>query len=111
MLTLFFNAVIDYVTSDLPSSISIHNNSTIKYMAFADDLVLFVKHENSLQAQVDHVLHRLKYCGIGINPAKSATLKIIINPKKNQRISNPYNFIVIDNIFLKPLKLMIHINT
>ena len=41
MSPLLFNAVIDYATSDLPSSISIHNNSIVKYMAFADDLVLF----------------------------------------------------------------------
>ena len=83
MSPMLFNAVIDYVTSDLPSSISIHNNSIVKYMAFADDLVLFAKDEISLQAQVDHVLHRLKECGLDINPAKSATLNIIINPKKS----------------------------
>ena len=43
MSPILFNAVIDYVTSDLPSTISIHNNSIVKYMAFADDLVLFAK--------------------------------------------------------------------
>ena len=83
MSPILFNAVIDYVTSDLPSSISIHNNIIVKYMAFADDLVLFAKDEISLQAQVDYVLHRLKECGLDINPAKSATLIIIINPKKS----------------------------
>ena len=74
-------------------------------MAFADDLVLFAKDEISLQVQVDHVLHRLKECGLDINPAKSATLNIIINPKKKQWIFNPNSFIVIDNIPLKPLTI------
>ena len=32
MLPILFNAVIDYVTYDLPSYISIHNNSIVKYM-------------------------------------------------------------------------------
>ena len=43
MTPIVCNAVIDYVTSDLPSSISLHNNSIVKYMAFADDIVLFAK--------------------------------------------------------------------
>ena len=102
---MLFNGVIDYVTSDLPSSISIHNDSIVKYMAFADDLILFAKDEISLQAQVDHVIYRLKECGLDINPAKSATLNIIINPKKKQWICNPYSFIIIDNIPLKPLTI------
>ena len=50
--------------------------------------------------QVGHVLHRLKECGLDINPAKSAILNIIINPKKKQWICNRYSFIVIDNISL-----------
>ena len=74
-------------------------------MAFADDLVLFAKDEISLQVQVDHVLHRLKECGLDINPAKSATFNIIINHKKKQWIFNPNSFIVIDNIPLKPLTI------
>ena len=53
-------------------------------MAFANDLVLFSKDKISLQAQVDNVLHGLKEFGLDINPAKSATLNIIINPKKKQ---------------------------
>ena len=97
MSPLLFNAVIDYTISDLPHSISIHNNSIVKYMAFAYDLVLFAKDDSSLQAQVDHVLHRLKECGLDINPEKSATLNIIINPKKKQWICNPYSFILINN--------------
>ena len=105
MSPLLFNAVVDYATSDLPSSISIHNNRIVKYMAFADDLVLFAKDEISLQAHVDYVLHRLKCVGLDINPAKNATLKIILNPKKKQWICNPYSFIVIDNISLKPLTI------
>ena len=56
------------------------------YMAFADYLVLFAKDDSSLQAQVDHVLHRLTKCGPNINPEISATLNIIINPKKKQWI-------------------------
>ena len=39
-------------------------------MAFADDLVLFAKDDYSLQAQVDHVLYRLKECGLDINLEK-----------------------------------------
>ena len=105
MSPLLFNAVIDYAISDLPSSISMHNNSLVKYMAFADDLVLFAKDDSSLQAQVDHVLYRLKECGLDINPEKSARLNIIINPKKKQWICNPYSFILINNTYLKPLTI------
>ena len=39
-------------------------------MAFADDLVLFAKDYSSLLSQVDHVLYRLKECGLDINPEK-----------------------------------------
>ena len=105
MSPLLFNAVIDYVLSDLPSSFIIHNNSIVKYMAFADDLVLFAKDDSSLQAQVDHVLYRLKECGLDINPEKRSTLNIIINPKKKQWICNPYRFILINNTYLKPLTI------
>ena len=70
MSSLLFNAVIDYAISDIPNSISIHNNSIVKYMAFADDLVLFAKDDSSLQAQLYHVLYRLKECGLDINPEK-----------------------------------------
>ena len=66
MPPLLCNAVIDYAISDIPNSISIRNNSIVKYMAFADDLVLFAKDDSGLQAQVDHVLHRLKECGLEI---------------------------------------------
>ena len=90
ILPLLFNAVIDYAISDLPRSISIQNNSIIKYMAFADDIVLFANNDYSHQAQVDHVLYRLKECGLDINPEKSASLNSIINPKKKQWICNPY---------------------
>ena len=41
---LLFNSVIDYVTSELKdyNAISINDNTHIlKYMAFADDLVIF----------------------------------------------------------------------
>ena len=49
-----------------------------------------------LQAQVDHVLYRLKECWLDINREKSATLNIIINPKKK---------ILINNTYLKPLTI------
>ena len=91
MSHLLFNTVIYYAISDIPSSISIHNNSIVKYIAFADDLVLFAKDNYSLQAQVDHVLYRPKECGLDINSEKSTTLNIIINPK---------------NIYLNSLKTM-----
>ena len=74
-------------------------------MTFADNLLFFAKDDSSLQAHLNHVLHRLKACGFYINPAKSATLKIFIKPKKKQCISNPYSFIVLDNISLKPLTI------
>ena len=70
---LLFNAIIDYATSDLPSSISIHNNSIVKYKAFADVIVLFANDDYSLQAQVDHILYRLKECGLDINQEKCNT--------------------------------------
>ena len=91
MSHLLFNTVIYYAISDIPSSISIHNNSIVKYIAFADDLVLFAKDNYSLQAQVDHVLYRPKECGLDINSEKIKTLNIIINPK---------------NIYLNSLKTM-----
>ena len=104
---LLFNAVIDYAISDLPSSISIHNNNIVKYMTFADDRLFFSKVDSSLQPQVGHVLYRLKECGLDINPEKSAILNIIniINPKKKQWICNPYSFILINNTYLKPLTI------
>ena len=76
-------------------------------MEFADDLVLLAKDDSSLQAQIDHVLYRLKECGLDINPEKSKTLNIIINPKKNQWIYNPYSFILINSkpTYLKPLTI------
>ena len=43
MTPLLFNTVtiyIDYATSDVPDSIRMHNNKTVKYMASADDLIL-----------------------------------------------------------------------
>ena len=66
MSLLLFNSVIDYAISELPNSISIHNNSIIKYMAFADDLVLFANDDSSLQTQVDYVVYRPKECGLDI---------------------------------------------
>ena len=110
MSSLLFNAVIDYAISDIPNSISIHHNSIVKYMAFADDLVLFAKDDSSLQAQLYHVLYRLIECGLDINPEKSANLNIIINPKKNQWICNHCSFILINNTYGYTIKIMIHIN-
>ena len=64
MSPLLFNAVIDYAISDLPSSIGIHNNNIVKYMVFADGLVLFAKDDSSLQAQVDQFYIDLKIAGL-----------------------------------------------
>ena len=83
MLPILFNAVIDYVTSDLPSSISIHNNNIVKYMAFADDLVLFAKDEISLQAQVDHVYIDLKNVGLILIQQRVQLLTLLLNLRKS----------------------------
>ena len=60
MSPLLCNGVIYYVTYNVLSSISIHNNKILKYMAF--DIVFFAKYDSVLQAQEYHVLHRLKEC-------------------------------------------------
>ena len=100
-----FNSIIDYVTDNIPGSINLHGNSTISHMAFADDLVLFAKDDVMMQDQVDHVLFRLIQYGLNVNKSKCVTLNIIINPKKNQWICNPYSFISIDNSTIKALNI------
>ena len=97
MSPALFNSLIDYVTDNMPGSINLQGHSIISHMAFADDLVLFAKDDVMIQDKVDHVLIRLTRCGLNVNRSKCATLNILINPKKNQWICNPYSFISIDN--------------
>ena len=54
----------------------------IKYMAFADDLVIFGKDRDSLQDQLNIVMKDLRDCGLNINESKCAALNLIILPKK-----------------------------
>ena len=81
--------------------INIHNNNRISHMAFADDLVLFAKDDGSLQNQVDHVLNRLKECGLNINTSKCATLNIIINPNKKNGYAIRIVLFILMNVQLK----------
>ena len=90
MSSLSFNCVIYYVTSEFKdyNVISINDNTHIlKYIAFADDLVIFGKDEACLQNQINVIMSGLKECGLNINLGKYATMNIIIHPKKKIWIS------------------------
>ena len=113
MSPLLFNSVIDYVTSELKdyNAISINDNTHIlKYIAFADDLVIFGKDEACLQNQINIIMSGLKECGLIINLGKYTTMNLIINPTKKMWIShlNPYSQLIMDT--LKQYLLMKHIN-
>ena len=85
MSLLLFNSVIDYVTSEPKdyNAIFINDNTHIlKYLAFADDLVLFGKDEASIQNKINIIMSGLKECGQNINHGKSATMNLIIHPTK-----------------------------
>ena len=89
MSPILFNSVIDYVTSELKdyNAIFINDNTHIlKYMAFADDLVIFGKDEACLQTQINIIMSGLKECGLNINLRKCATMNLIINLKKKMWI-------------------------
>ena len=67
MSPILFNSVIDYATSKMAdhNAISINNDlGKIKYMAFADDLVIFGKDQDSLQDQLNIVMKGLRDCGL-----------------------------------------------
>ena len=85
MSLLLFNSVIDYVTSELKDYNAIFINDNIhilKYFTFVDDLVLFGKDEVSIQNLINIIMSGLKECGLNINHGKSATMNLIIHPKK-----------------------------
>ena len=86
MSPILFNSVIDYATSKMAdhNAISINNDlGKIKYMAFADDLVIFGKDQDSLQDQLNIVMKGLRDCGLDINESKCAAMNLIIHQKKD----------------------------
>ena len=86
MSPLLFNSVIDYVTSELKdyNAISINDNTHIlKYMGFADELVIIGKYEACFQNQINIIMSGLKECGLNINLGKCATMNLIIHLQKN----------------------------
>ena len=108
MSPLLFNSVIDYVTSELKdyNAISINDNTHIlKYMAFADDLVIFGKDEACLQNQINIIMSGLKECGLNINHGKCATMNLIIHPTKKMWICSPQPIIKINNAHIKTISI------
>ena len=110
MSPILFNSVINYATSKMANhiynyAISINNDlSKIKYMAFADDLVIFGQDQDSLQDQLNIVMKGLRDCGLDINESKCAAMNLIIHPKK-MWICSPYNTICINDSKLKLLTI------
>ena len=97
MSPLLFNSVIDYITSEFKdyNAISINDNTHIlKYMAFADDLVIFGK-EAWLQNQINIIMSGLIECGLNINLGKCPTINLIIHPTKKIWICSPQSLITI----------------
>ena len=81
MSHILFNSVIYYATSIMAdhNAISINNDfGKVKYMAFADDLVIFRKYQD----QLNIIMKCLRDCGLDINESKYATMNIIIRTKK-----------------------------
>ena len=98
MSQILFNSVTDYATSKMAdhNAVSINNDlGKIKFMAFADDLVIFGKNRDCLQDQLNIVMNGLRKCGLDINKSKCAAMNLIIHPKKKIWICSPYVLMIV----------------
>ncbi|KAF6016938.1 hypothetical protein EB796_024747 [Bugula neritina] len=92
-----FNAVIDLCVQKLNRNIGYTiGDERITYMAFADDIVLFVKSKEGLSVNVELLNDVLRKAGFEANPGKCATISI--GPRKGKWFSDGKPFLAVDGV-------------
>ena len=88
---VLFNLVVDWCSEDLDPSIGFRWPEAIcNYLAFADNLVLFVESCRDLQSQRDKLVTALGSCGLNINAAKCSSMAFDMYDRRSFVDSTPF---------------------
>ena len=104
MSGILFNIVIDWVISELDSTVGFRLTGELMdlltNLAFADDLVLIAESQADLCRQVALCVASLKRCGLSVNAAKCQSLAIVADGHTRQWAVDQSEFIEIDGLMV-----------
>ena len=84
---VIFNIIMDHLLRSLPQECTaIFNNTIIRAMAFADDLVLLADSPTGLQHLLDDTVGYLKDCGLTLNNTKSHAVAIFGDSNRRKTV-------------------------
>ena len=92
-----FNAVIDYVYSQLHPDIGFTIGEVrVKYLAFADDGILFAETETGLKDQLSRLVKAFRECGMVLNPKKCLSVALVKDTRVKKIYLGENSFLNID---------------
>ena len=91
---VLFNSVVDLALRQIDQEVGVSvGTEKLSCLAFADDLVLLATTPKGLQTQFERIELALGECGLDLNAAKSATIRIDVSGKSKQWVCNPTGFL------------------
>jgi hypothetical protein len=94
---ILFNCVMDWALSNLDTDIGAKLGwTTVSYLAFADDIVLFSASDAGMQSQLNTLSAAFSSMGLSINEKKSASLRIQIDGKAKKWFINAKPYLTVE---------------